>query len=320
MSERKIVDWFTMNGKHIPIFEGESKQDAINRSIARDNEDKKNKDIENAKKQAEKAAGKSSLKTDEKEQKKPTPKKEVEKEKPDTEVTKKPDTKQVNADTKSTDQAKQQVKAADDIYGVQYYGYPTKLSQISDANPKLKALQQKLDDAPDGTTLIYDTSSYYKGSKLYGKNPKVYDVYRKDGNKWRSTHMAYDQDTELVISAPTNGTALKKLDTIQLISDRNLRYPHMHASKIPSDLATLLGQKGSGKSKADNPYFKYSQEELSKLNSKAYGKLDKLLPKISKAKAAGNTQEYQQLREEYNKIANDRRAILQAYNLMAYGK
>ena len=75
MSERKIVDWFTMNGKHIPIFEGESKQDAINRSIARDNEDKKNKDIENAKKQAEKAAGKSSLKTDEKEQKKPTPKK-----------------------------------------------------------------------------------------------------------------------------------------------------------------------------------------------------------------------------------------------------
>lgn len=46
MSEKKVIDWFTMNGKHIPIYEGESKQDALNRSIAKHNEDKKQSDIE----------------------------------------------------------------------------------------------------------------------------------------------------------------------------------------------------------------------------------------------------------------------------------
>ena len=45
MAEREVKGWFTLNGKHIPIFEGESKQDAVNRSIAKDNEDLKNKQI-----------------------------------------------------------------------------------------------------------------------------------------------------------------------------------------------------------------------------------------------------------------------------------
>lgn len=31
MSDRKVTAWFTVNGKHIPIFEGESKQDAVKR-------------------------------------------------------------------------------------------------------------------------------------------------------------------------------------------------------------------------------------------------------------------------------------------------
>lgn len=54
MSERKITGWFTMNGKHIPIFEGESKADAVNRSIAKDNEDKKQADIQRNKDEAKK--------------------------------------------------------------------------------------------------------------------------------------------------------------------------------------------------------------------------------------------------------------------------
>ena len=54
MAERKVIDWFTMNGKHIPIYEGESKEDAVNRSIAKDNEDKKQADIARNKAQADK--------------------------------------------------------------------------------------------------------------------------------------------------------------------------------------------------------------------------------------------------------------------------
>lgn len=54
MSEKKVVDWFTSNGKHIPIYEGESKDDALNRSIALQNEDKKQADIKKNKEQAEK--------------------------------------------------------------------------------------------------------------------------------------------------------------------------------------------------------------------------------------------------------------------------
>lgn len=42
-----------MNGHHIPIYEGESKQDAINRSIAKKNEDIKERQIAENKKQAD---------------------------------------------------------------------------------------------------------------------------------------------------------------------------------------------------------------------------------------------------------------------------
>ena len=60
MAEKKVVGWFTSKGKHIPIFEGESKQDAMNRFIAKENEDKKNADIKKNKAAADTASGKSS--------------------------------------------------------------------------------------------------------------------------------------------------------------------------------------------------------------------------------------------------------------------
>lgn len=51
MAERKVKAWITVNGVHVPIFEGESKEDAVKRSIskakenAKANEDQKEKDI-----------------------------------------------------------------------------------------------------------------------------------------------------------------------------------------------------------------------------------------------------------------------------------
>lgn len=51
MAERKVKQWITVNGVHVPIFEGESKADAIKRSIEKQksnvkaNEDQKAKDI-----------------------------------------------------------------------------------------------------------------------------------------------------------------------------------------------------------------------------------------------------------------------------------
>ena len=45
-NHKEIKDWITVNHKHIPIYEGESKQDAVNRAIAKDNEEQKQKDIE----------------------------------------------------------------------------------------------------------------------------------------------------------------------------------------------------------------------------------------------------------------------------------
>lgn len=45
-NHKEIKDWITVNHKHIPIYEGESKQDAVNRAVAKDNEEKKQKDIE----------------------------------------------------------------------------------------------------------------------------------------------------------------------------------------------------------------------------------------------------------------------------------
>ena len=58
MAEKKVVGWFTSKGKHIPIFEGESKQDALNRAIAKENEEKKQQQISQNKEQADKLNGK----------------------------------------------------------------------------------------------------------------------------------------------------------------------------------------------------------------------------------------------------------------------
>ena len=58
MAERKIVGWFTINGKHVPIYEGEDSKAAYNRTIAEMNEDKKNSDIAKNKAMADKLNGK----------------------------------------------------------------------------------------------------------------------------------------------------------------------------------------------------------------------------------------------------------------------
>ena len=54
-SDKEVKDWFTANHKHIPIFEGESKQDAYNRSVKEnEKEDKRERDIAKAKEEADK--------------------------------------------------------------------------------------------------------------------------------------------------------------------------------------------------------------------------------------------------------------------------
>ena len=53
MADRKVTAWFTMNGKHIPIFEGESKQDAIKRSIKPGKTDIKQSKVETPPKKAD---------------------------------------------------------------------------------------------------------------------------------------------------------------------------------------------------------------------------------------------------------------------------
>lgn len=53
MADKEPVSWITVNGVHVPIHEGESKQDAINKAIAWHNEDKKSSDIAKAKEEAD---------------------------------------------------------------------------------------------------------------------------------------------------------------------------------------------------------------------------------------------------------------------------
>lgn len=62
MADKKVTGWFTMNGKHIPVFEGESKKDAVKRSISNGREhqpvskghtEKKWKEFEDASRKAE---------------------------------------------------------------------------------------------------------------------------------------------------------------------------------------------------------------------------------------------------------------------------
>ena len=60
---KKVVDWFTMNGKHIPIYKGESKEDAVNRAIADKNESIKQEQIAKNKAEADKLNEKSQSKS-----------------------------------------------------------------------------------------------------------------------------------------------------------------------------------------------------------------------------------------------------------------
>lgn len=50
----KVVDWITVNGQHVPLLEGDSKEGAVNRAIAKFNSDKRDSDIQKNKEQAEK--------------------------------------------------------------------------------------------------------------------------------------------------------------------------------------------------------------------------------------------------------------------------
>ena len=54
-------EWITVNGRHIMIGSGESREEAINRAIANKNADKKNEQIAKNKEQADKLNGKSSV-------------------------------------------------------------------------------------------------------------------------------------------------------------------------------------------------------------------------------------------------------------------
>ena len=54
MPDKEPIDWITVNGQHIPIYKGQSKQDAYNKAIAKHNEDKKQKDIARNKEQSDK--------------------------------------------------------------------------------------------------------------------------------------------------------------------------------------------------------------------------------------------------------------------------
>lgn len=61
MAQREVKQWITMNGKHIPIFEGESKAAAVKRATAKqlkEDEDKKEKQIAANKKEADRNNGK----------------------------------------------------------------------------------------------------------------------------------------------------------------------------------------------------------------------------------------------------------------------
>lgn len=66
MAKEEVKDWITVNGKHVPIYEGESKQDVVNRVIANDNEDIKQKQIARNKAEADKLNKKDADKKQEK--------------------------------------------------------------------------------------------------------------------------------------------------------------------------------------------------------------------------------------------------------------
>lgn len=58
MADREPTGWITVNGIHVPLYEGESKEDSINKAIAKHNEAKRESDISKAKAQADALNGK----------------------------------------------------------------------------------------------------------------------------------------------------------------------------------------------------------------------------------------------------------------------
>ena len=58
MAQKEPERWITVNGRHIPVYEGETKDQAVNRYIAKQNEETKEKQIAKHKEQADKLNGK----------------------------------------------------------------------------------------------------------------------------------------------------------------------------------------------------------------------------------------------------------------------
>lgn len=59
---KEVKKWITIHGVHIPIYDGESEHDALNRAVSEFNEKKKNSQIAKNKEQADKLNGKSKTK------------------------------------------------------------------------------------------------------------------------------------------------------------------------------------------------------------------------------------------------------------------
>ena len=55
MADREPTAWITINGAHVPIYEGEGYKDAVNRAIAKNNSDKRARDIAENKRQSDNA-------------------------------------------------------------------------------------------------------------------------------------------------------------------------------------------------------------------------------------------------------------------------
>lgn len=63
MAEREVEKWITVKGRHIPVFKGESADDAYNRSVAKSNEEIRAKQIAERKTETDKLNGKKSTDT-----------------------------------------------------------------------------------------------------------------------------------------------------------------------------------------------------------------------------------------------------------------
>lgn len=56
---KEIEKWITVNGRHVPVYKGESADAAIKRSVTKQEEEQKAKDIAKNKQAADRASGKS---------------------------------------------------------------------------------------------------------------------------------------------------------------------------------------------------------------------------------------------------------------------